>query len=386
MIRGDSMSAKLIRKIIIICISIVIMILVGRSFLMGLHEREPIVKGPGVTRVVKLSDYFDDLKGTPGDTEVFVMRGKKEGGTMLILGGVHPNEISGVLTIVLFIEKATVHKGRIILIPYANDSGFTVGHPGEAYPMCYRIKTEWGNRWFRFGDRWTNPLHQWPDPEVYTHYPSGQLLSGFDVRNLNRCFPGKPNGVFTEKVGFAITQLIRNEKVDLTIDLHEAEPMYPIINTIVAHQRAMDIGVLAAINLSAFEGIKIGNEISPKKLHGLSHRELGDHTETLSILVETCNPIQDPCRGRTDETLILTGKDDFLLKAAKWGVLFVPYDEHGSPINDRVGRHTSTVLELIRVFSELYPDREIEVQNVPKFAQIIENGVGYYLSKPTGES
>ena len=379
------MSTKSVRKIIVICISIVIMIIAGRDFLIGLNQKEPIVKGPGVTKVSKLSDYFQDLKGTSGDTEVFIMEGEEEGGTALIIAGVHPNEISGVLTTVLFIENARIIKGRIILIPFANNSAYTTGHPGEAYPMRYSIKTEWGSRWFRFGDRFTNPLHQWPDPEVYTHYPSGQSLSGFDIRNLNRCFPGNPKGSFTEKVGFSITQLIREEKVDLTIDFHEAEPMYPVINTIVANQRAMDIAVLAAMNLSAFEGIKIGNEISPENLHGLSHRELGDHTETLALLAETCNPIQDPLRGRTDETLLLTGKDDFILKAGKLGLLFVPYDEHGSPIDERVGRDTSSVSEIISMFSELYSEKEIKFENMPRFAEVIEKGIGHYLLKPEAE-
>ena len=244
------MSTNSIRKIVIICVSIVIMVIAGRDFLIGLYQKEPIVKGPGVTEVSKLSDYFQDLKGTSGDTEVFIMEGEEEGGTALIIAGVHPNEISGVLTTILFIENARIIKGRIILIPFANNSAYTTGHPGEAYPMRYSIKTEWGSRWFRFGDRFTNPLHQWPDPEIYTHYPSGQSLSGFDIRNLNRCFPGNPKGSLTEKIGFSITQLIRKEKVDLTIDLHEAEPMYPVINTIVANQRAMDIAVLAAMNIA----------------------------------------------------------------------------------------------------------------------------------------
>jgi len=379
------MPVKSIRKIVIICLCIVIMIIAGRAFLIGLHQKEPIVKGPGVTKVAKLSDYFKDLVGTPGDTEVYIIEGEEEGGTALIMAGVHPNEISGVLTTVIFIENAKVTKGRIMLIPFANNSAFTTGHPGEAYPMRYSIKTEWGNRWFRFGDRWTNPLHQWPDPEVYTHYPSGQSLSGFDIRNLNRCFPGNPKGSLTEKLGFSIAQLIREEKVDLIIDLHEAEPMYPVINTIVANQRAMDIAVLAAMNLSAFEGIKIGNEISPENLHGLSHRELGDYTEVLALEIETCNPIQDPLRGRTDETLLLTGKDDFILKAGKFGLLFVPYDEHGSPIDERVGRDTSSVSEMISMFSELYPEKKIEFENIPRFAEVIEKGVGHYLSKPEDE-
>ncbi|HNR65057.1 MAG TPA: succinylglutamate desuccinylase/aspartoacylase family protein [Atribacterota bacterium] len=378
------MSNKWLRKTLIILLSVIMMVIAGREFLIWLNEKEPIVEGPGVTRVAKLSDYFADLKGTALDTNIYILEGEEDGGAVMVTAGVHTNELSGVMTNVILIENAHVEKGKVILIPFANNSAFTAGHPGEAYPMRYHIKTDWGSRWFRFGDRYTNPIHQWPDPEVYVHYPSGQSLSGFDIRNLNRTFPGKADGTITEKVGHAIMQVIEKENVDLFIDLHEAEPMYPVINTIVANQKAMDIAVIAEMNLSAFEGIKIGKEISPENLHGLTHREVGDHSRALSLLAETCDPIQDPLRGRTDEALIITGKDEFILKAAKLGLLYVPFDETGSHIDVRTGRHTSTVLEIISAFSELYPDKEIIVSDAPRYAEIIEKGVGYFLLKPRG--
>jgi hypothetical protein len=372
----------LIRKACILVLSIVMMVVAGRSFATHLREKEPIVAGPGVSKVANLSDYFSPLKGTPGDTPVYIMDGPEEGGSVLIIAGDHPNEISGVLASVIFIENAEVLKGRVFLVPFSNDSAFTVSHPGEATPQRYHIQTSWGERWFRFGDRWTNPLHQWPDPEVYTHYPSGQPLSGFDIRNLNRCYPGKADGALTEQVGHGISELIRQENIDLTINLHEAEPMYPVINTIVSHQRSIDIGVITAIDLAIEEGIRIGNEISPEKLRGLAHRELGDHTDTLVLLMETCNPIQDPCRGRTDEELLLTGRDDFILRASELGLLFVPYDAHGSPVDERVGRNTSSILKMIETFSDFYPEKEIVVSGFPRMSEVLEHGVGAYLRNP----
>ena len=59
------------------------------------------------------------------------------------------------------------------------------------------------------GDRWSNPLDQWPDPEVYIHYPSGQYLAYMDARNLNRDFPGRADGTLTERTTFAFMELIR---------------------------------------------------------------------------------------------------------------------------------------------------------------------------------
>jgi len=42
-----------------------------------------------------LSEYLPALEGTYGDTTVYVMEGEKEGASMLVLGGTHPNEPTG---------------------------------------------------------------------------------------------------------------------------------------------------------------------------------------------------------------------------------------------------------------------------------------------------
>ena len=120
---------------------------------------------------------------------------------------------------------------------------------------------------------------------------------GSETRNLNRAYPGRPDGTLTERIAFAITTLIERERVDLAIDLHEASPEYPVVNTIVAHQRAVDLAALASVNLQAI-GMTIGLETSPENLHGLSHREWGDATPALAVLMETTNPAQGRLRGR----------------------------------------------------------------------------------------
>ncbi len=77
-----------------------------------MHEEELIRKGAGVTAVKQLSDYFAKLKGTAGDTTVYVLDSGKPGGTVLLLGGTHPNEPSGLLSAVLLIENARPTKGK----------------------------------------------------------------------------------------------------------------------------------------------------------------------------------------------------------------------------------------------------------------------------------
>jgi predicted deacylase len=101
------------------------------------------------------------------------------------------------------------------------------------------------------------------------------------ARNLNRAFPGRPNGALTEKTCYAITELIRREKVDIAIDFHEAELQYPVISTIVAHEKGAELAAAASMFISSVEGFAIGVENSPKALRGLSHREIGDATDAI---------------------------------------------------------------------------------------------------------
>jgi hypothetical protein len=298
---------------------------------------------------------------------------------MLVLGGTHPNEPSSFLSAVLLIENASVRTGTLYVIPRANISGFTHNDPQEGAPATYSIELADGSlRTFRYGSRATNPIHQWPDPDVYIHAASGQTLSGNETRNLNRGYPGRPDGTLTERVCFGIAQLIRAETVDITIDLHEASPEYPVINAIVAHERAMPVASAVVLGMEMYD-INIGLEPSPKNLRGLTHRELGDATDTLAVLMETANPSQGRLRSRTDVDLVLTGKDPYYVKAQALGRLYVPFDESGHPIGQRVGRHLTGISEFAFALSMEYPDKPLEIDDIPSYDELAQSGVGPFL-------
>ena len=373
------MKGNKITGIVMIFLSLVIAFVAGKEFLKT-RELEPIVKGDGVISMQKLSDYLPDLKGTRGDSDIYILQGKEPGGSVLILGGTHPNEPAAFLTTVLLVENLKVDKGTVYIIPRANGSAMSHNDPQEASPQRFTIKTPYGERWFRFGSRATNPLDQWPDPDVYIHAASGQKLSGNETRNLNRAYPGRADGTYTEKVAYAITELIKKNDINMEIDLHEASPEYPVINAIVAHERAMPISSQVVMNME-LEDIQIGLEPSPPSLHGLSHRELGDYTNTYAVLMETANASQGRLRGKTDENLVLTGKDPTYVKAQKIGRLFVPYDENGHPIEERVGRHLTGVVQHINVMGENEPDKEIIIEGLPSYEDLQKNGVGAYLKE-----
>ena len=363
---------------IILCLLVAVSIWFLSSQFKIMWAEEPIYPGEGVTEIKMLSEYYEGLKGTPGDTEVYILRGNKPGGSMLVLGGTHPNEPSGFVSAVLLIENAIPWEGTLYIIPRTNNSAFTHNDPQEGAPMKFTIDTPNGERWFRFGSRATNPIHQWPDPEIYVHKSSGQKLSGSETRNINRSYPGRIDGTLTEKVSYAITEMIRKERIDVSVDLHEASPEYPTINAVVAHENAMPLASQALINMQ-LDGMNISLETSPPNLRGLTHRELGDHTGTLALLFETANPSQGRIRGKTDENLIVSGQDKFYNRAAKYGRLYVNFDEKGHPLVERVARHVTAVKQVISAYSDQNPEKPLEIESIPNYEDILESGIGVYL-------
>ena len=369
---------KLFQNLLCVLLILTVAALTGYEFYTFRHYREEIHVPEG-TEIQHLSDYLPSLKGTAGDTEIYVFRGEEKGGSLLVMGGTHADELAGHLSAVIMAENLKVTRGTVFVMPRANNSGFTNNFPQEASPMYVEIPTAGGVRKLVYGSRATNPVDQWPDPDLYTHFPSGQGLSGSETRNLNRSYPGRENGSFTERVAFAIKNLILENGIDLTIDLHEASPEYPNINSSVLHERAMKLSGDASLELNDI-GISMRMEVSPATLHGLTHRELGDYTNTLAVLMETANPCQGRIRGATNAALAISGKDACYEQAAKLGYLYVPYDEKGVPIEERCGRHLQAVQiyaeALGWVFGEEYT---IDMSGLPGYDELVKGSVGDWL-------
>lgn len=376
------MDRDFVQKILFGMLGLALLITSGISFYSSRNLEEQVVLSDGVTEIKTLGDYFAGIKGTINDCNVYIFNGDEPGGTMFVMGGSHPEEPAGRLAAWLFAENGVMRQGRLILVLTANRSGSTVTRLGGAYPPDFTIPTDWGGKTFRLGDRWSNPLDQWPDPEVYLHYPSRQNLAFVDIRNLNRTWPGRPNGTLTEKTCYAFMELISKEKVDVFIDLHEAELQYPVISTIVAHEDGQELATFVSMMLTDMEGFNMGVEFSPKTLHGLSHREVGDYSDAVSLLFEAPQPFLDATRGKTTREQLLTGKDEFVVKAGEHGLLFETIDENGWPIDVRVGRHTSTILQTMESWTDDNPERGLACDNVPRYAEVIENGIGFYLHDP----
>lgn len=315
--------------------------------------------GPGVTSTIQLSEYNPNLAGTYGDTTIYVLDSGVEGGSILVMGGTHANEPSGVLAATYLVENCTPKQGVLYVITETNKTGFTCTDPQEASPMFYTVEDGEASRTFRFGSRAGNVIFQWPDPDIYQRNAADrQKLSGSETRNLNRTYPGVANGTVTEQISYAITEFIKAKDIDITVDLHEASPEYMTINAIVFHEDAEALAAEAKLWLE--DDVPISIETSAKNLHGLTHRELGDYTDTLAILMETANPSQGRLHGATGSQLVVTGKDNCYYRAAQYDEtkgdykrLWISYGEDGIPVSTRAARHLSYIVEFTNDYANV---------------------------------
>lgn len=368
----------------------VILLIVGgcaavAGFLFTEHReyREAVVVSPYISEVKRLSDYSDSVKNSVNDANVYIFNSGVPGGTVVLIGGTHPEEPVANLSAQIFTENVKPLRGRIIVINRINRSASLGTRMGEAYPRFFHVNTPWGVKRWRYGDRVASPLDSWPDPEVYIHFPSGQNLAYMDVRNANRTWPGRPDGLLAERTCFAAMELIRNEKADIVMDFHEAELEYAVENTIVVHEKGQSVAAMASMMLTSqtFD-VPIGMEFSPKALHGLSHREIGDHSEAVSYLAEVAEPMLDRIRGITDEELLMSGKDRFVMKAGEHKLLYAPIDENGWPAHKRTARHVTTMMTILQVHNMLTPDKAIILDGIPSYGDLMDNGMGQYFADP----
>lgn len=373
------MKKSCLRAIPVLAVAAAVAVIAGSSFYAKRHFKEDIVAGPGVTETFKLSTYNPNLAGKIGDVDVYVLKGEEEGGSILVLGSTHANEPAGHMAGIILEENAKVTKGTVYVIPNINNSALTHNDPLDGSPQYMHYTTKDGQpRTFQYGSRATNPIDQWPDPDIYTH-TSGQTLSGSETRNLNRCYPGVADGTLSEQVGYAVRNMINELAIDVEIDLHESSPEYAVNNATVSHERAMGIASEGVLDLQ-LEGISMSLEPSPVTLHGLTHRELGDFTNTYALLMETGNPSQGRLRGRTNEALVQTGIDPCYVIAYDLGLLYVDYSNGSFPMELRVGRHLAGVKAYINAFNNnTTEDRQIIVENIPDYYEMLNGSIGDYL-------
>lgn len=379
-----------IKNIVVIAVALLFAVMASVDFI-AMHRQEPIAANPNVTEVRMLSDYCEGLKGTALDTEVYVFDSGKPGGAMLILGGTHPNESASPVAAIAMIENIRCTQGRIFIIPWTNKSGFTHTSPLDGMQDFFEIGLSDGSvRTFRVGNRLTNPVDQWPD---YTYYmgSSGRELSDTEIaeiRNVDRLYYGNPDGVLTERVCAGIFNLINEEGINLTMDMHEGSPEFlyldcTMVNMKADNQTAMSIAQSMALDMQ-FDDLDMRAEYSGVKSYGLSHRSLGDNTASMMTLMETYNPSMGPLHGKMTDELIVNGNEPNYRQAHLDGYIYFDVPEDGYPLVQRVARHVTCIRYLAKAFSQAYPDKAVAFDGLGTYSDMVGAGLGKIL-KPVVE-
>jgi len=327
--------------------------------------------GAGVTQQKKMSDYFAPLAGSNLDTDVFILDSGKPGATGLMMGGTHGNELAGTVTGLVAVENIVVETGRLIVIPYTNRSAQSMPDTRKPIAQKHPVQSRSGERFLNYGDRRTDtPDQGCEDPDDYVN-PGGYVLkNGAESRNLNRTYPGNPDGTATEQLAHAIIELVKKEQVNFSLDMHEADTpeKYSVdddydtgINkrlayTLVSHPRGLETAAFALLAMEEDTGISMKLEESNTKYRGLSHLEIGNNTQALSFLSESPNPGQDHWRDDGD----------------------VVTDEK-YPLTHRVGMH----LRLFKHLADAYGDetgKKLEFGEIPEYVDLMTNEIGHFLN------
>lgn len=328
------------------------------------HDYRP---SEGLSRTGWLSDYYPGLLGTPGDSKVYYFEGDKPGGTLFVGGGTHANEIAGIMAAVLLIENLKVETGRVIVVPNMNNSA--IGNQERepelpAYttrgPSWISITTSSGVRYFKYGSRATNKAHQGiADPSGgYVHPDSSEApLAGWEFRNLNRAYPGCTDSGLTQKIAYAVMQLLIKEKVDVAFDYHEADAGGRLANMMVANPKNIETAAGALFDLELDYGLSLKLEPSNMEFRGLSHREWGAGTEAEAFLTETPNPAM-VADAPPDADVV---------------------NDPENPLGSRVAKHLYATAAVVRIFSDGHPDKAIQFSGLPGYQDLAGNGLGPYL-------
>ena len=214
--------------------------------------RMDVRPGYGVIRMKWLSDYNEHLKNSEYDTPVLVLDGRGQGAVALVMGGTHPREIAGVTAATLIVENARVEEGTLFVIPCLNAAGMSVSDTLGHRPHQFEVEGRSGKRFLSYGDRYVPLRPGERDPEHFLH-PSGFVhKNGAEWRNVNRNYPGKADGTPAQRITFAVMELIRRERVNFSLDMHEAKTFEDALdprtgkvaknsllaNSLIAHPRA----------------------------------------------------------------------------------------------------------------------------------------------------
>ena len=220
----------------------------------------------------------------------------------------------------------------------------------------------------------------------YYEGTSGRTIYGTEnaeVRNVNRLYYGTEDGVLTEQVCYGIYNLINEENVSITMDMHEGSPEFLYLDCTMVNMKrdnttAMSIASDMALSMN-FDDLDMRAEYSGVTSYGLSHRSLGDNTDSMMTLMETYNPSMGPLHGKMDDDLIIYGNEPNYYEAHKDGYIYFDVPEDGYPLIERVARHMTCIRYLSEAFTWEYPEMAITISGIPEYQEIVDGGFDLIL-------
>lgn len=153
--------------------------------------------------------------GTKYETKAFIYESKINGPAVMVVGGVHGNEPAGSLAAEA-IQTVALQKGTLIVVPRANNLA-----------LLRRVRTL---------------------PEI---------------TDINRAYPGRPDGNPAERIAFAISSLMKKYNVSMVIDLHEGRTFHYYDKTSVG--QTVIHGFDDKSSLLALECVELINQQLPEK-------------------------------------------------------------------------------------------------------------------------
>lgn len=134
--------------------------------------------GPEVVRWEPGTEVRPLLPGEAYETPLYINTGPEPGPAVMVVGGAHGNEPAG-WTAAEQLASLVPDRGRLLVIPRANT--VAIGHFVRTFP---------------------------------------------ELGDLNRLYPGRPDGLPMERLAWEITRLVGEYRVQVFVDLHESWGFY----------------------------------------------------------------------------------------------------------------------------------------------------------------
>ncbi|WP_315119104.1 succinylglutamate desuccinylase/aspartoacylase family protein [uncultured Clostridium sp.] len=186
------------------------------------------------------------MKGGELQTPIYYVNGEHKGKKIIIIGGIHGNEVGGVKG-AEEMRNINLKRGQLIIIPKANI---------EACNLVVR-----------------NPYY---------------------MMDLNRVFPGKKQGTDPEKLAYEIFKLIEREKPHMVIDLHEWERDFEEdsrlhVNGIILNSMDKVFEMVSEITNHVGNSLNSNNRITyySSSPEGSINKEVSDRLEIPVITIES---------------------------------------------------------------------------------------------------